>query len=158
MRGSIPAGAGEPRREPAASRRVGVDPRDADEPEDFRPPCPYCGGRIVIEVFERWRQPEDRRMRRRRTGETTHDLAWRIPASSRRRCASGNGPARARGDCRRRQAYDEHRAGPTIPRRGVTKRPVRVHHRTSHRRSSHRRNRPQFEIPIAIDCGPRVPA
>ncbi len=37
-------------------------------------------------------------MRRRRTGETTHDLAWRIPASSRRRCASGNGPARACGD------------------------------------------------------------
>jgi hypothetical protein len=29
-----------------------------DEPEDFRPPCPCCGGRmIVIEVFERWRQP-----------------------------------------------------------------------------------------------------
>jgi hypothetical protein len=28
------------------------------EPEDFRPPCPCCGGRmIIIEVFERWRQP-----------------------------------------------------------------------------------------------------
>ncbi|MER9138308.1 IS91 family transposase [Mesorhizobium sp. M0830] len=28
------------------------------EPEDFRPSCPCCGGRmIVIEVFERWRQP-----------------------------------------------------------------------------------------------------
>jgi hypothetical protein len=28
------------------------------EPEDFRPACPCCGGRmIVIEVFERWRQP-----------------------------------------------------------------------------------------------------
>jgi hypothetical protein len=28
------------------------------DPEDFRPPCPCCGGRmIVIEVFERWRQP-----------------------------------------------------------------------------------------------------
>ncbi len=34
------------------------DPRDAEEPEDFRPPCRCCGGRmIVIEVFERWRQP-----------------------------------------------------------------------------------------------------
>jgi hypothetical protein len=34
------------------------DPGDPDEPEDFRPPCPCCGGRmIVIEVFERWRQP-----------------------------------------------------------------------------------------------------
>ena len=32
------------------------DPQD--EPEDFRPPCPCCGGRmIVIETFERWRQP-----------------------------------------------------------------------------------------------------
>jgi hypothetical protein len=28
------------------------------EPEDFRPPCPCCGGRmIIIEVFERWSQP-----------------------------------------------------------------------------------------------------
>ena len=29
-----------------------------DEPADFRPPCPCCGGRmIIIETFERWRQP-----------------------------------------------------------------------------------------------------
>jgi hypothetical protein len=34
------------------------DPRDADEQEDFRPSCPCCGGRmIIIDVFERWRQP-----------------------------------------------------------------------------------------------------
>jgi len=34
------------------------DLRDADEQEDFRPPCPCCGGRmIIIETFERWRQP-----------------------------------------------------------------------------------------------------
>jgi hypothetical protein len=34
------------------------DPGDLDEPEDFRRPCPCCGGRmIVIEVFERWKQP-----------------------------------------------------------------------------------------------------
>ncbi|TIL62019.1 MAG: IS91 family transposase, partial [Mesorhizobium sp.] len=27
------------------------------EPDNFRPPCPCCGGRmIVIEVFEGWRQ------------------------------------------------------------------------------------------------------
>ena len=36
-------------------------PSDDDtthEPDNFRPPCPCCGGRmIVIEVFERWRQP-----------------------------------------------------------------------------------------------------
>ncbi|TGP23389.1 IS91 family transposase, partial [Mesorhizobium sp. M2D.F.Ca.ET.232.01.1.1] len=30
----------------------------SEEPDDFRPPCPYCGGRmIVIEVFERRKQP-----------------------------------------------------------------------------------------------------
>jgi hypothetical protein len=30
----------------------------SEEPDDFRPPCPCCGGRmIVIEVFERRRQP-----------------------------------------------------------------------------------------------------
>jgi hypothetical protein len=34
------------------------DDNPPDEPEDFRPPCPCCGGRmIVIEVFERWSQP-----------------------------------------------------------------------------------------------------
>lgn len=31
-----------------------------DEPIDIRPPCPCCGGRmIVIEVFKRWRQPRE---------------------------------------------------------------------------------------------------
>jgi len=35
-----------------------LDDDTPGEPEDFRPPCPCCGGRmIVIEVFERWRQP-----------------------------------------------------------------------------------------------------
>src|SRR5690606_5565664 len=34
------------------------DPRDSDEPEDFRQPCRCCGGRmIIIETFERWQQP-----------------------------------------------------------------------------------------------------
>jgi hypothetical protein len=29
-----------------------------DEPSDTRPPCPCCGGRmVIIEQFERWRQP-----------------------------------------------------------------------------------------------------
>ena len=33
-------------------------PGDPEEPDDFRPPCPCCGGRmIIIETFERWRQP-----------------------------------------------------------------------------------------------------
>jgi hypothetical protein len=34
------------------------DPGDPEQREDFRPPCPCCGGRmIIIEMFERWRQP-----------------------------------------------------------------------------------------------------
>jgi len=40
--------------------KVAAPPDDdpPDEPEDFRPPCPCCGGRmIVVEVFDRWRQP-----------------------------------------------------------------------------------------------------
>jgi hypothetical protein len=33
-------------------------PGDPEEPDDLRPPCPCCGGRmIVIEVFERRKQP-----------------------------------------------------------------------------------------------------
>ncbi|TPL72676.1 IS91 family transposase, partial [Mesorhizobium sp. B2-3-13] len=34
------------------------DDDNLDDPDNFRPPCPCCGGRmIVIETFERWRQP-----------------------------------------------------------------------------------------------------
>lgn len=30
----------------------------AEEPDDYRPPCPCCGGHmIIIEAFERWQQP-----------------------------------------------------------------------------------------------------
>lgn len=35
-----------------------VDDDKPGEPDDFRPPCPCCGGRmIVIDVFARWKQP-----------------------------------------------------------------------------------------------------
>lgn len=35
-----------------------VDDDALGEQDDFRPPCPCCGGRmIVIEMFERWKQP-----------------------------------------------------------------------------------------------------
>ncbi|MFN3321772.1 MAG: transposase, partial [Allorhizobium sp.] len=35
-----------------------VDDNAPGEPDDFRPPCSCCGGRmIVIEVFARWKQP-----------------------------------------------------------------------------------------------------
>jgi hypothetical protein len=45
-----------------ARRLLAAAPHTVDdpsaEPDDFRPPCPCCGGRmIIIEVFERWRQP-----------------------------------------------------------------------------------------------------
>jgi Putative transposase len=34
------------------------DTATSDEPDDFRPPCRCCGGRmIIIELFERWKQP-----------------------------------------------------------------------------------------------------
>ena len=47
----------------ARARRLlnAAAPSDDDtfnEPDEFRPSCPCCGGRmIVIETFERWRQP-----------------------------------------------------------------------------------------------------
>lgn len=35
-----------------------VEQPESDLPDDARPPCPYCGGRmIVIESFARWCQP-----------------------------------------------------------------------------------------------------
>jgi hypothetical protein len=56
---------------PASARKVSLararellaaaPPPDDDVPEeplDVRPPCPCCGGHmIIIETFERWRQP-----------------------------------------------------------------------------------------------------
>jgi hypothetical protein len=43
-----------------------------EEPTDFRPPCPCCGGRmIVIEVFERWRQPRGPPQHSPSTGSST---------------------------------------------------------------------------------------
>lgn len=39
---------------------VALPPDDGanEEPVDLRPPCPCCGGHmIIIEAFERWRQP-----------------------------------------------------------------------------------------------------
>jgi len=34
------------------------NPGNPEERDDYRPPCPCCGGRmIIIETFERWRQP-----------------------------------------------------------------------------------------------------
>ena len=34
------------------------DDDEPNEPDDIRPPCPCCGGHmVVVETFERWRQP-----------------------------------------------------------------------------------------------------
>lgn len=56
--------AGSARRASLALARKLLDvaaPPDDDtpsEPDDYRPPCPCCGGRMItIEVFERWQQP-----------------------------------------------------------------------------------------------------
>jgi hypothetical protein len=43
-----------------------------DEPDDFRPPCPCCGGRmVVIETFERWCRPHAPPLSTVLTGTTT---------------------------------------------------------------------------------------
>ena len=59
-----------------ARRLLGVAPPavvDApDEPDDFRPPCPCCGGRmVVIETFERWCRPRAPPLGTVLTGTTT---------------------------------------------------------------------------------------
>ncbi len=97
-------------------------------------------------------------MRRRRTGRRLHDPAWRDRDFSRGRPASGNRPTRGNGDYRRRQGRDEPAARPAKPRGGATKRPVRILLPTSRSPSRHRRHQPQIQIPIASECGPRVPS
>jgi hypothetical protein len=48
------------------------DDDTTDEADNFRPPCPCCGGRmIVIETFERWRQPRGPPHGCRSTGSST---------------------------------------------------------------------------------------
>jgi hypothetical protein len=43
-----------------------------DEPDDFHPPCPCCGGRmVVIETFERWCRPRAPPPEPASTGTTT---------------------------------------------------------------------------------------
>lgn len=57
------------------------DDGNRDESDDFRPSCPCCGGRmIVIEVFERWRQP---RGPLRGSGSPRRDAAARLRRSLR---------------------------------------------------------------------------
>lgn len=97
-------------------------------------------------------------MHRRRTGRTLHDPAWHGRAYSRRRSASGNGLVRAHGNRQCRHASAQTSSGPQTLRNGAAKRLVRIDLGALPRRSRHRRRRPPFEIPIAGDCGPRVPS
>jgi hypothetical protein len=54
-------------------------PPDDDMPQEplgARPPCPCCGGyMIIIETFERWRQPAPHRTARRQPGDIRRDPA-----------------------------------------------------------------------------------
>jgi len=59
-----------------ARRLLAVAPPAAidapDEPDDLRPPCPCCGGRmVVIETFERWCRPRAPPLTPTSTGTTT---------------------------------------------------------------------------------------
>ncbi len=89
------------------------DRRHPEEPDDFRPPCPCCGGRmIVIERFERWSQPRAPPARKgAEPGErpmTRHGQVARTTAPRRRRvngmlCARCRGAGRHAHQSRRNQ-------------------------------------------------------
>jgi hypothetical protein len=67
-----------------------------EDPLDPRPPCPCCGGRmIVIEAFARCSSPVRRHPHHRPTGTSRHDPAWLISITPGRRDASGNDTVRA---------------------------------------------------------------
>jgi hypothetical protein len=48
-----------------------LEPSDPEEPSDSRPPCPCCGGRmIIIETLGRWMQPRAPPQKTASTGNT----------------------------------------------------------------------------------------
>jgi Zn finger protein HypA/HybF involved in hydrogenase expression len=52
------------------------EPDEPDEPTDHRPQCPCCGGHmVIIETFERWRQPRAPPSRSQPAGTLCHDPA-----------------------------------------------------------------------------------
>lgn len=98
------------------------DPDDPEEREDFRPPCPCCGGRMIISrCANAGDSLADRPIRPRRTGRPTHDPTWLGPRISRRHPAAGNGPPRVYRQNRRRQRRNNPRAGSAGLRGGTTK-------------------------------------
>ena len=67
-----------------------------DEPLDVRPPCPCCGGRmIIIETFERWRQPRAPPPARAPSGRRRHDPAWPAHVPGRSTLVAANDRIRA---------------------------------------------------------------
>ncbi len=63
-----------------ARRLLGVaapaEESEPEEPIDHRPPCPCCGGHmVIIETFERWRQPRAPPSRSQPAGTLCHDPA-----------------------------------------------------------------------------------
>ena len=63
-----------------ARRLLGVaapaEESEPEEPIDHRPPCPCCGGHmVIIETFERWRQPRAPPSRSLPAGALCHDPA-----------------------------------------------------------------------------------
>jgi hypothetical protein len=75
-------------------------PPDDDQPEnqlDVRPPCPCCGGHmIVIETFARWSQPRAPPHRPGSTGGRLRDPARPEPRLGRSNRAAANSPSHAR--------------------------------------------------------------
>jgi hypothetical protein len=131
---------------------VATVPDDAgiDEPADTRPPCPCCGGHmVVIEAFERWRQPHAPPLPRHQPENSRHDPAWPGSTLSRNHAVAGNHRSRARG-CRCRSGP------PGAPSRAAISSP----HRTRiiainlvelppRGRSTARELPPESQIPIA---------
>ena len=75
---------------------------NTDEPVDHRPPCPCCGGHmIVIETFERWQQPRAPPAPATAPGNSRHDPAWPATTQSSGHGLAGNANSHIR---RRRQS------------------------------------------------------
>ena len=134
-------------------------PADADpddEPVDARPPCPCCGGlMIVIETFERWQQP-------RAPPCTTHRKIPRDPARA-ATIPPPEPPRFAAGprSCPRPPTEPDPRAQdpPLDPINGRKARhggPCNTADRTAQVGPLLPLTQPKIEIPIAIARGPRV--
>jgi hypothetical protein len=81
------------------------------EPDDARPPCPCCGGNmVIIETFERWQQP-----RAPPHGTSPRDPAWLVLTALRKSRASGDDAARAGDPADRSGDHLKPGSGRTFP-------------------------------------------